>query len=51
MEPQSTPNTPMSGCEERLDALSNQVIGCGLTVMRTLGTGFLLEIKRMVRNF
>ena len=48
MEPQGTPNTPMSACEDRLDALSNQIIGRGLTVMRTLGTGFLLEIKRIL---
>jgi hypothetical protein len=44
MEPQSTPNTQMGAGQDRLDALSRQIIGCALTVMRTLGTGFLEKI-------
>lgn len=44
MEPQSTPNTQMDDCPGRLDALSKQIIGCALTVMRTLGTGFLEKV-------
>jgi PD-(D/E)XK nuclease superfamily len=44
MEPQSTPNTQMGACRDRLDALSKQIIGCALAVMRTLGTGFLEKV-------
>jgi GxxExxY protein len=46
MEPQSTPNTQMdwNDCPDRLDALSKQIIGCALTVMRALGTGFLEKV-------
>ncbi|HVY16135.1 MAG TPA: GxxExxY protein [Rhodopila sp.] len=43
MEPQSTPNTQMGDCRDRLDALSRQVIGCALTVMRTPGDRVLRE--------
>ena len=31
-------------CQDRLDALSQQIIGCALTVMRGLGTGFLEKV-------
>jgi hypothetical protein len=41
MEPQSTPNTQMGAGQDRLDALSKQIIGCALTVMRAMGTGLL----------
>ena len=44
MEPQSTPNTQIGACQDRLDALSKQIIGCALTVMRTLGAGFLKKV-------
>jgi hypothetical protein len=38
MEPQNTPNTPMDACQDRLDTLSQQIVDCALTVVRTLGT-------------
>jgi GxxExxY protein len=44
MEPQSTPNTQMDDGRARLDALSKQIIGCALTVIRVLGTGFLEKV-------
>jgi hypothetical protein len=31
MEPQSTPNTPIGACQDRLDALSKQIVGCVLS--------------------
>ncbi|HVY17839.1 MAG TPA: GxxExxY protein, partial [Rhodopila sp.] len=46
MEPQSTPNTQMGDCRDRLDALSRQIIGCALMVMRTPGTGFLEKVHQ-----
>src|ERR1700744_1719179 len=44
MEPQSTPNTQIGAGRDRLDALSKQIIGCALTVMRTSGAGFLQKV-------
>jgi PD-(D/E)XK nuclease superfamily len=44
MEPQSTPNAQIGAGQDGLDALSKQIIGCALIVMRTLGTGFLEKV-------
>jgi hypothetical protein len=38
MEPQSTRNTQIGACQDKLDALSKRIIGCALTVMRASGT-------------
>jgi hypothetical protein len=38
MEPQSTRNTQIGACQDKLDALSKWIIGCALTVMRASGT-------------
>jgi GxxExxY protein len=40
MEPQNTPNTQMETVEDRTNLLSKRVIGCALTVLHALGTGF-----------
>ena len=44
MEPQNTPNTQMETDEDRVNLLSNQIIGCALTVLHELGTGFLEKV-------
>lgn len=44
MEPQSTLNAPNSGDVDRVNLLSNRIIGCALTVLHALGTGFLEKI-------
>jgi GxxExxY protein len=44
VEPQITQNTQMDTGEERVNLLSNRIIGCALTVLHTLGTGFLEKI-------
>jgi GxxExxY protein len=44
MEPQSTQNTQMDTGEDRVNLLSNRIIGCALTVLHTLGTGFLEKV-------
>jgi GxxExxY protein len=41
MEPQSTLN---SGDVDRVNLLSNRIIGCALTVLHALGTGFLEKV-------
>jgi hypothetical protein len=60
MEPQNTPNTQKDTGEGGVDLLSNRIVGCALTVLHALGTGFLenvygmfgakprVEIKRIV---
>ena len=40
MEPQSTQNTQMETGEHRVNLLSKRIIGCALTVLHALGTGF-----------
>jgi GxxExxY protein len=44
MEPQNTPNTQMDRGEDRVNALSKRIIGCALTVLHALGTGFLEKV-------
>ena len=44
MEPQNTPNTQMETGEDRANLLSKQIIGGALTVLHTLGTGFLEKV-------
>src|SRR5580698_6460813 len=44
MEPQNTPNTQMAAGEDRVNLLSKRIIGCALTVLHTLGTGFLEKV-------
>jgi GxxExxY protein len=44
MEPQITQNTQMETGEDRPNLLSKRIIGCALTVLHTLGTGFLEKV-------
>jgi GxxExxY protein len=44
MEPQNTQNTQMDSDESRVNLLSKRIIGCALTVLRALGTGFLEKV-------
>ena len=44
MEPQNTLNTQMDSNEDRVNLLSKRIIGCALTVLHTLGTGFLEKV-------
>jgi GxxExxY protein len=44
MEPQNTQNTQMETGEDRVNFLSNRIIGCALTVLHALGTGFLEKV-------
>jgi GxxExxY protein len=44
MEPQNTPNTQMETGEDRANLLSKRIIGCALTVMHAMGTGFLEKV-------
>jgi GxxExxY protein len=44
MEPQNTPNTQMETGEDRVNLLSKRIIGCALTVLHALGTGFLEKV-------
>ena len=41
MEPQNTQNTQMDIGAARANLLSKRIIGCALTVLHALGTGFL----------
>ena len=41
MEPQNTQNTQIDAGEDRVNLLSKRIIGCALTVLHALGTGFL----------
>jgi GxxExxY protein len=44
MEPQNTQNTQMDTDEGGVNLLSKRIIGCALTVLHTLGTGFLERV-------
>src|SRR5271154_640640 len=44
MEPQNTQNTQMETPEYRVNLLSKRIIGCALTVLHALGTGFLEKV-------
>jgi GxxExxY protein len=44
MEPQNTPNTQKDTDEDRVNLLSKRIIGCALTVLHGLGTGFLEKV-------
>jgi GxxExxY protein len=44
MEPQNTQNTQMETGEDRVNLLSKRIIGCALTVLHALGTGFLERV-------
>jgi GxxExxY protein len=44
MEPQNTQSTQIGFEEDRVNRLSNRIIGCALTVLRALGTGFLEKV-------
>jgi hypothetical protein len=44
MEPQNTQNTQMDISEDRINLLSKRIIGCALTVLHALGTGFLQKL-------
>ena len=44
MEPQNTQNTQMETSEDRVNLLSKRIIGCALTVLHALGTGFLEKV-------
>src|SRR6476646_1048210 len=44
MEPQNTQNTQMDTGEDRVNLLSRRIIGCALTVLHALGTGFLEKV-------
>ena len=44
MEPQNTQNTQTDAGEDRVDLLSKRIIGCALTVLHALGTGFLEKV-------
>jgi GxxExxY protein len=44
MEPQNTQNTQMDTGEDRVNLLAKRIIGCALTVLHTLGTGFLEKV-------
>jgi PD-(D/E)XK nuclease superfamily len=43
-EPQNTQNTQMNTGEDRVRLLSKRIIGCALTVLHALGTGFLGQV-------
>jgi GxxExxY protein len=44
MEPQNTQNPQMDTGEDRVNLLSKRIIGCALTVLHALGTGFLEKV-------
>jgi GxxExxY protein len=44
MEPQNTPNTQTDTGEDRINLRSKRVIGCALTILYALGTGFLEKV-------
>jgi GxxExxY protein len=44
MEPQNTQNTQIDTGRDRVNLLSNRIIGCALTVLHALGTGFLEKV-------
>jgi GxxExxY protein len=44
MEPQNTQNTQIETREDRVNLLSRRIIGCALTVLSALGSGFLEKV-------
>ena len=44
MEPQNTQNTQTDAGEDGVNLLTGRIIGCALTVLHTLGTGFLERV-------
>ncbi len=44
MEPQNTQSTQIDTGQDGVNLLSKQIIGCALTVLHTLGTGFLEKV-------
>jgi len=44
MEPQNTPNTQMDIHEDGVNLLFKRIIGCALTMLHALGTGFLEKV-------
>jgi GxxExxY protein len=44
MEPQNTQSTQMDTGQDGVNLLSKRIIGCALTVLHTLGTGFLEKV-------
>jgi GxxExxY protein len=44
VEPQITQNTQMDAGEGEVNLLSKRIIGCALTVLHTLGAGFLEKV-------
>jgi GxxExxY protein len=44
MEPQNTQSTQMDTEQDRANLLSKRIIGCALTVLRGLGSGFLEKV-------
>ena len=44
MEPQNTLNTQMGTAEDTVNLLCERIIGCSLTVLHTLGSGFLEKV-------
>ena len=44
MEPQNTLNTQIDAGKNRVNLLSRRIIGCALTVLHALGTGFLEKV-------
>jgi GxxExxY protein len=44
MEPQNTQNTQMDADAGEVNLLSKRIVGCALTVLHTLGTGFLERV-------
>ena len=44
MEPQNTQNTQMDTGEDGVNLVSGRIIGCALTVLHALGTGFLEKV-------
>ena len=44
MEPQITQITQMNTGEDRVSLLSKRIIGCALSVLHALGTGFLEKV-------
>ncbi len=44
MEPRNTLNTLSDGCEDGVNLLTGRIIGCALTVLHGLGTGYLEKV-------
>jgi GxxExxY protein len=44
MEPRNTLNTLRDGCEDGVNLLTGRIIGCPLSVLHGLGTGYLEKV-------